>query len=195
MNEAYFSQIDTEDKAYWLGFMFADGCVYEQKNGRKVISMSQKEADHPASFLHSIGSDYRVGSCTTKNGTWHRVNVYSEQMFSDLMRLGCTPAKSKTLQSPTVELGRYTRDFIRGYNDGDGGFYLKTRRMRMRGTEDFLSWVKDELPEGSLLYPKGPTAQLFVCKRSVLCATIEYLYEGATLFLPRKYEVAKQLWR
>lgn len=61
MNEAYFSQIDSEDKAYWLGFMFADGCVYEQKNGRKVIGMSQKEADHPASFLRSIEPNSTVG--------------------------------------------------------------------------------------------------------------------------------------
>lgn len=193
MNEEYFSSIDSPDKAYWLGFLFADGCVYEQKSGRKVINISQKEADHPASFLNSIGSSYRVGSNTNKNGTWHRVNLYSEKMFDDLVSLGCAPGKSKILLPPKVELNSLTRDFIRGYNDGDGGFYLARKLMRLRSTPDVVNWIQQELPMGSKVYHGGPTSQLFVMKRSVLLETIGYLYDGATLYMQRKYDVAMKI--
>lgn len=32
-NENFFENIDTEEKAYWLGFMFADGYISEKRNG------------------------------------------------------------------------------------------------------------------------------------------------------------------
>lgn len=33
-NEKFFKKIDTPQKAYWLGFLYADGCVLNQKNLR-----------------------------------------------------------------------------------------------------------------------------------------------------------------
>jgi hypothetical protein len=41
-NEDYFESIDTEDKAYFLGFIVADGSVSDDTNTIKII---QKETD------------------------------------------------------------------------------------------------------------------------------------------------------
>ena len=41
-NEDYFEKIDTEDKAYFLGFIVADGCISSKFNR---ISIIQKETD------------------------------------------------------------------------------------------------------------------------------------------------------
>ena len=29
LNKDYFKNIDNEEKAYWLGFIAADGCIYK----------------------------------------------------------------------------------------------------------------------------------------------------------------------
>lgn len=193
MNHDYFEAIDTEEKSYWLGFLFADGNVSQPTSGRFTVTLSQKEADIPASFLTALSSTNKVNVNRKGPYVTHRASVSSSKMVSDLGKYGCGPAKSLTLGPPLIDLGDYTRDFIRGYNDGDGGFYLKPPRMKTRGTAAFLYWMQGKLPVGSLMYPNGPTAQLFICKRRVLCDTIEYLYEGATVFLERKHAVAMQL--
>ena len=35
LNHSYFDVIDTEYKAYILGFIFADGCIVDNFNGRQ----------------------------------------------------------------------------------------------------------------------------------------------------------------
>ena len=43
LNETFFDNIDTQDKAYILGFLYADGCNYMPK---QTVSMSLQEADY-----------------------------------------------------------------------------------------------------------------------------------------------------
>jgi hypothetical protein len=191
--EDYFENIDTQEKAYWLGFMFADGNVSIQPSGRKAINISQKEAGHPASFLRCIDSTYEAWRCTKGDYEWYRAQVYSEKMFADLVSHGCVPAKSLILDGPIGVPPELENHFIRGYNDGDGGFYTSQKRIRMRGTEKFLTWINSKLPVAGLLYPQGPTAQLFVCRRAHRNIVIDYLYNDATLYLERKKLVADEL--
>lgn len=44
VNEIFFEVINTEEKAYWLGFIFADGCVLDRKlpNGNKNGALKHK---------------------------------------------------------------------------------------------------------------------------------------------------------
>ena len=44
-NETYFDHIDSESKAYWLGFIYADGCI--SNNGyRFEVRLSKNDEDH-----------------------------------------------------------------------------------------------------------------------------------------------------
>ena len=36
-NENAFKTTDDPETAYWLGFMFADGCIFNQKNNFVVV--------------------------------------------------------------------------------------------------------------------------------------------------------------
>lgn len=52
-NESYFEVIDTEDKAYWLGFLYADGNIYyhkdkngDRKGGKVELSLKSDDFNH-----------------------------------------------------------------------------------------------------------------------------------------------------
>lgn len=193
VNHNFFINIDTEVQAYWLGFMFADGNIYQSADGRKQVRFYQADSGVVQRFALDIKSEHKIYRASNKWGDWSILNFTSEVMFDSLERLGCTQKKSMTLQPPAIDLGTLTRHFIRGYNDGDGGIYIKGKnsaRLRMRGTFEFLSWIKDQLPSGALVYDYTPTAQLFIIRKKALYDAIHYLYDDSTVYLENKYHSA-----
>lgn len=58
-NEDFFNSIDTEEKAYWLGFIVADGCVHKDKNNnyRLSIGLHDKDITHLHKFIVSLSGD------------------------------------------------------------------------------------------------------------------------------------------
>ena len=76
----------------------------------------------------ALGSGHKIAICSEKrNVQWntaYQIQIGSKELFSDLLLLGMTPAKSKKLQLPQVPL-RFQSDFVRGYFDGDGCIYFK----------------------------------------------------------------------
>ncbi len=62
VNDDYFSIIDTEEKAYWLGFIFADGYI-SNKNGKRVgITLKSSDRDHIIKFAKAISATYPVNT-------------------------------------------------------------------------------------------------------------------------------------
>ena len=124
-NDSYFENIDTPDKAYWMGFIAADGCLTGTDNRKLlVISLGKLDEKHLEKFLEAIESNHIVYQFRKVNQCGITVN--SPKMYSDLLSHGITPRKSKTLKYPTGLPTEFNRDFIRGYFDGDGSF---TTRM------------------------------------------------------------------
>lgn len=42
-NENFFEKINNELSAYWLGFLYADGCILTPKTGQQEFKLSQAE--------------------------------------------------------------------------------------------------------------------------------------------------------
>jgi len=63
-NECYFENINTEDKAYFLGFIIADGNIHSNNNS---IKMFQKETDILYEFKNYIQSSCNIFSSKLKN--------------------------------------------------------------------------------------------------------------------------------
>ena len=190
----FFSVINTESKAYWLGFMFADGNIHQQKSGRKVVNITQKDRSVLEKFCTDLSCEYKIGKRTKAHYEWYVISIYSDKLFDDLLLQGCTPAKSKTLGPPSNIPDSLISHFIRGYNDGDGGIYIRKGHplIRIRGTIEFLQWVSDRLPAKSCLYEGGPTAQL-MSHGSFAAINVEYLYQNATIYKDDKYAVAMSI--
>jgi hypothetical protein len=129
-DKSYFSEIDTPDKAYWLGFITADGSVDHKA---LHIRLSTKDDTHLQKLLDSIGSDASIEyTQNNHNRPCVRIRVFSVELVRDLATHGILPNKTWTVKpwSGPFELERH---FWRGVVDGDGwitaGSNGKTKRF------------------------------------------------------------------
>ena len=108
-NHNTFEIIDTEEKAYWLGFLYADGCISKNQN---IIQIALKRADktHLEKFREFIGNTNNKITYS-KNTKSYRFCFNSKKIKQDLIKLGCIPAKSLTLKFPTEK--QIPKDLIR----------------------------------------------------------------------------------
>lgn len=119
-NSKYFSNIDSVDKAYWLGVFYADGNV--QDNYTIKLKMIDKE--HIEKFCRAIDLDtkyiYTYTSVSKNHYTPYEIRFKDKQMYQDLCKLECMPRKSLQItKMPDIDKELYSH-FIRGYSDGDG---------------------------------------------------------------------------
>lgn len=170
VNNNYFATIDTEDKAYWLGFMYADGHIRKLEYGY-TITLTQVENGVLEKFKNCLESNYPIsnyklnGSFTKKDGTdtyYNKITINSEKLFNDLKNLGCIENKSLILKFPTEDQvpKHLIHHFIRGYFDGDGCVIISKSKRKHKtmvstsyyslvsicGTLEFLTGLKDNLP-------------------------------------------------
>lgn len=128
----FFDVIDTEEKAYWLGFITADGCVYKTK---LTINLQAADSPHLEKLAASLSSDYPVVPTgrSPLSGPLVRWSASSPQIVRALKDLGITPRKSATVvpwQGPTSLMRHYWRGMV----DGDGG--LTQFSMRRSAPKD-----------------------------------------------------------
>ena len=169
-NETIFDIIDTEEKAYWLGFMYADGCISSpRKNSKKEysieLSLSLVDIEHLYKFQNFLQFNHdRVKySKIQLNGKDHfrcRFSFSNKHVWEVLNNYGCTPNKSLTLDFPSEDIF-FNKDkkliisFIKGYFEGDGCLsYIKHQTKKgerysvvssVLGTKDFLEKTAEYL--------------------------------------------------
>jgi len=213
-NENFFEIIDNELKAYWLGFIFADGNVYipkykegKTKGGRVDIALKAEDDYHLGNFGNDINGTmdviYRDMKIGDKIHPSCRITANSIKMAKDLINHGCTPKKSLTLEFPNHLPKELLPHFIRGYIDGDGCVFFKVYEktdnfhLSMLGTVDFLTGVRNVLIENGIkcadIKPQKSQAFSFhVFGQDNLVKLYNYLYKDATRFLGRKIDKYRQ---
>ena len=97
-NENYFGKIDSSEKAYWLGFMYADGCVSMTHRDKVVINLAGKDEEHLIRWHEAIGSCLKVRRGFSNGNKVVYSQHYSSIMCQDLIKLGCMPKKSLKLK-------------------------------------------------------------------------------------------------
>ena len=149
-DDTLFEKIDTEEKAYWLGFLYADGNVYyneKRVSYRIELGLAEKDLNHLEKFKKFLNCTNEIKY--RQNIKAYRIMIGSKKMCNDLIKLGCVPNKSLILTFPTedqvpLELQRH---FIRGYFDGDGCItYRKSGSspgINMLGNLEFLLKINE----------------------------------------------------
>lgn len=196
-NENFFNVIDNEEKAYWLGFMYADGCVQHKKTGQKLISLAVKDKEVIDKFIQSINGEF----VTKTYKDVHVVHLTSSIMFEALTKIGCIPRKSLVLTFPVIKESLIPH-FIRGYFDGDGTVYIahpkninKTNTVYTNivvgicGTKEFLKEVSKQASVNEAKKDKRKINNIWYISFSgskKVMSFYNYIYKDATLFLTRK---------
>lgn len=147
INKHYFDQIDSEDKAYYLGFLFADGCNYNNKIYQISLGLHKKDIQILKNYSNLIYNQEHL----TQYKNMVICSIYSKHMSKVLESYGCTPRKSLTLKFPTCVPDNLLHHFMRGYFDGDGCIYLHRRdnkisaKINIVSTMDFCQQYKQIL--------------------------------------------------
>lgn len=194
MNENSFSKIDSEESAYWLGFIYADGCVMD--DNRIELNLQKRDYEHLVKFCNFIGYPKENIKYREKTQSY-RVSFRNKQIKENLISKGCVPRKSKVLTFPTEnQLPKHlVKDFVRGYIDGDG--YIGTKdlvkgkalRLSILGTEEFLEKLVEEMSFKKLSIRKQGNIYCVEWSAKYVQNYLHDLYFGSTIFLDRKYKI------
>ena len=193
-NESYFEKIDTFNKAYVLGLLYADGCntrvgmaLALQEEDLEIIQFVKKELCYTGSLKYVLAS----------NPNWKNkweIRIKSNTLSKQLDRLGCKPNKSLSISFPTFLSENLLPHFIRGYFDGDGciskGKKGEWHLSFTSGSPEFLiplkKYLEDRLGIYFQHYPKYYS--ISTSRKDTICNIIRYMYTDSTFSMLRKKE-------
>jgi intein-encoded DNA endonuclease-like protein len=125
-NEKYFEQIDSEEKAYFLGLICADGNITNNSEIHRYqisLKLHIKDLHILNSFIKSIDGEMCVWF--HKHQEIGEVKISGKKIINDIGKLGVIPNKSLVIKYPIIE-EKFERHFLRGYFDGDGCIRIST---------------------------------------------------------------------
>lgn len=212
-NDIIFDSIDTEEKAYWLGFIYADGNINNHKTTKMsytlIIALKSTDYKHLEKFCNFI--NYSKNNIKIINKKLNekqyqqcRVEIHSKHLWKQLNNLGVIPNKSLILKFPKESIfsdKSLIKHFIRGYFDGDGclSFYKRVYDIiphcSFVGTKSFIQNSKLHIPYDSVFRIRNYSQTkenyhdlyelVFNKENSGLFS--DWLYKDATIYLDRKY--------
>lgn len=199
-DDNYFSVIDTEEKAYWLGYLCADGTVSKVSNSSRgnnyQVSLVSKDEDL-FKFAKAIG--YPQDKVFFRDGVFG-VSLSSKKMHDDLERLGCGHHKSQTLVKLPDVSDELLHHLVRGFFDGDGTIHYCNGHLvfGLCGTKELMETLRE------LVHQKCGTRKNHAVTHSEAAGQVWYieyngnkqctkifgwLYQGSTVYLSRKRKV------
>ena len=183
----FFRKINSEEKAYWLGFIAADGCVY---NNVLEVASNIKDTKHIAKlFRKSLNSSQDTPYHDKKQNTI-KYRLCRKEICDDLATHGIIPRKTFKLEFPTTVPKKYLHHFIRGYFDGDGSVTFNKNRNCYRymfyGNLSFLSELAKYIKYTNRIYNSGTIYVIDKNSKKDCGRFFKYLYKNASIFLERK---------
>jgi len=189
VDETFFDAIDSEAKAYWLGFLTADGIVYRT---HVQIALHDRDADHLNKFAAALRSEHPVKRMVTGDG-YHRavISIGSSHMVGALERLGVTRNKTFTGRPYTQLSDDLLPHYWRGVLDGDGHIRYTQERARLKwrvglaGNEymtlGFMQFVAKIVDSRIQCRPMGSIFMVEYSGNRVVRAILGALYGAATV--------------
>ncbi len=199
-NESVFDSIDTEQKAYWLGFIYADGYISNPNAKYKNVfelSLQLKDIEHLSKFNKFMEHNKNNVKFDNHRCRW---NIMNKHLWETLNNYGCVPNKSLILKFPNFGIFEdvsLLRHFVRGYFDGDGCIsfhkhkYCVTPHVEIIGTHDFLEKIIQVSQISSkFIHDKRHDDKTFTIEytKENSVKFINWLYSDCTIYLNRKYQ-------
>lgn len=200
----FFEKIDTEEKAYWFGFISADGHIGKNRNSIK-ITLALKDKKHVEKFKKSIKSEHSI--VIRKHEAFNNVFeaaeivINNKKIHSDLYNLGLRNLKVNHLLPKDVP-DELMHHYLRGLYDGDGWFTLtpRSREIGIGMNRPILEFFDKQIVK-FLKIKSRPVkeyksiSRYRVAHKDDIKKILDWFYEDATVYLDRKYEKYKEFSR
>lgn len=203
LDEHYFDEIDTSEKAYILGFIYADGCVSEdgfqislQEKDKEILEKIRKELKYTheltyqkATFFDSEG-DYL---CSPQ----YMLRINSVHIRDKLIEHGAYRRKTDKITFPYWLDKKLIPHFIRGYFDGDGCISRQKEKgviVTLISNKKFIEQVSEYLHNKGWNNSVRQTTKssiaytLYMYKKSHIKEFLDWIYKDSTIHLQRKYD-------
>lgn len=208
VNNNYFDIIDTEDKSYWLGFLYADGYIRERKSGNSLeMKLSIKDKHHLELFRNAIGSNHKIIDGFNKvkyNGGisishMSSLAMYSTNLVKSIKSQGFHSRKTFTIDFPNIDED-FIHHFIRGYFDGDGSFSFdpikhKTHTNIVCASENFRNNLLKILNKNGIEIKYYSDISLHIQDKLGNLKFYNYIYKESKIHLNRKKEKYEEFRR
>jgi intein-encoded DNA endonuclease-like protein len=206
VNDCFFDEIDTAEKAYLLGFLFADGYIYN-KNNSITLGLAEQDVDTLQLLNNLIQPTKKLYYHSYKNKNQqdrYSMIIRSKHMREKLAEYGVVQCKTHITKFPHMINDNFYNSFILGVFDGDGcvGLYPKKDSNRwicstyIIGTYEFILFVKNIIETNIGVHCSlikidcnGDIYRIQISGYKQVLKMMNYMYSNSsTIFLQRKYK-------
>lgn len=206
--EDYFDIIDTEEKAYWLGFIYADGYIV-YSNNEVSIELTKSDEKHLLKFKKCINTkrdiSYKHKHIIIANNKEYSdvdtccLRLYSKHLRSGLIKNGIDIRKTYSNTFPKVDM-EYFYPFLRGYLDGDGCIYtVGSKIVAIHFTsysDNMFKYISDILLKDGIrakIYKETEHKyRLYIMgSQKDKIEFLNKIYHNSSVYLDRKYNIYK----
>lgn len=203
-----FAKIETEEDAYWLGFITADGCIIE---GRWLhLGLAEKDIDHVRKFCKYMGYSseeteqaikHTVGGAYTKDNPVVAIKVCSLQIIENLKDKGIQPRKSGKEKPYICSSTELEKAYVRGLIDGDGYIRSTQYGMGIVGSYEICKYVQDFITKNicdissNSIREHGIIYKLELTGRIQTTNILSYLYKNSNVYLERKRKLFENKYK
>jgi len=202
VNESFFEKIDSEAKAWVLGWWYADGNVVDDKIR---LAITDKElVEKIAKLMDYTGEvNFKKRKQPHHKDQWE-LRICRKKLVEDIIKLGCFKRKSMILEFPTFDQvpEKYIRHFIRGYFEGDGSIYPSRKKywqVCIVSSENFINGLRNYLKQKfdmktswQYRYSHTTTMQMRITRQADVIRFLDWIYKDANYVLDRKFQKYKK---
>lgn len=198
-NHNFFENIDNEEKAYILGYWYADGCNIITKRGHGRSSLVITDLEILEKIAKCIDFKLKLGVRQPENKKHklqYRLQMSGSTVYENLKKHGCYGRKSYTLELPDHIINHnLIRHIIRGIMDGDGHITknFKHPAVLIVGTKMVCQQIQQ------ILNKQRIKSRVYRCIEKKTCHAVridaswalkfmDWVYEESTIYLKRKHD-------
>lgn len=216
-NVNIFEKINTEESAYWLGFIYADGYIVKNIKDKNHcnyelgIELNSIDIKHLSKFNSIFNNYYKIESKVKNMNSIdilnnkeisHRthetclIRIYNKKIVEDLINNDLVQNKTNSDIFPKIEDDEMFLHFLRGYIDGDGSYVIdKNGRIKISiaGNNEkcfiyILKRLRDKYNINGNYYKDRSCFKLQISKKEDVLKLIDLLFDNANIYLDRKFE-------
>ena len=201
INDYYFDEIDNQDKAYMLGFLYADGhncSKYEIHHYDIGMTLQMEDKYILDEMCKRMGMNRGASIIinSTNGKPYARMNIMNKHIVYRLDELGVVPNKTRKTEFPFWMREELYSHFIRGLLDGDGCIPKRLDRVSFCGSRNLMCGLSEVIRNnlgfkpnvGDYKQSKG-ISYVQVCSIQKRLPLLDWIYKDADMKLTRKYDL------